>query len=356
MADFDKVEQISRFTRSHYGERVVDANTSPTRFAKIKTIIDESMELLNKTIDTSGANKSLLDRHIMHAKVKIIKSYLKLPFLENYSDELDSDDAVNLLNQVSSIIGDVDEEAEKHAWKVKLDDMSRRAEQSEKFVAYYERITNVLKKADCDEATKTWLTDDKFINSLSPSEKDFITVHGQSSSDVQAKAALLDERKQHVYKVAVKAVMEDERIIRLEQSQAEILTQMKVIADKVCNPTPPPVMHGSNKSDDMMEQLLMQNAAIINCMQVQQGGLGSYRGSNRGRGGSFRGGSSRGSSFRGGRGGRPYRSGPQCYHCGRHGHDENVCRIKHSKTFTCMKCGEAGHSQFSPKFHPISKN
>ena len=352
MDDLEKVSQITRFERSQHGERIIDSSTSAARFAKIKTAISESMELLDKVL-TTGANEAILKKHVMHAKLRIVKSHLKLSFMEKYADELDSDDADNLMKQVSNIIGDIDEDSEKHAWKSKVTDMSRRVEQSEKFTAYYDRITNVLSKADCDEKTKTWLTDDKFESSLSPGEKEFIIVHGVTGNDAKANAALLDDKKQHVYKVAVKAVMEDDRINRLEQSQAEMLTQMKAIAEKVCKP--PPAMHEDNKNDDMMKQLLMQNAAIINCMQVQQGELGSYRGgnnSNRGRGGSYR-----GNSFRGGRGGRPYRSGAQCYHCGRYGHDEKECRIKDSTTFTCMKCGQTGHSQFSPKFHPsVSKN
>ena len=348
MDDFEKVAQITRFERSQHGERVIDANTSPTRFAKLKTTITESIELLDK-VSTTGANETTLQKHIMHAKIRIIKSYLKLSFLENYADELDSDDADDLIKNVSNIIGDVDDESEQHAWKSKLADMSRREEQSEKFVVYYERITNVISKADCDTKTKTWLADDKFLGSLSPTEKDFLIVHGKLNSDVKAKAALLDEKKQYAYKIAVKAVMEDDRISRLEQSQAEMLTQMKAIADKVCNPVKSSPMHEATKKDGMMEQLLQQNAAIINCMQVQHGVNRSYRGGGRGTRG-------RG-TFRGGRGGRPYQPGPPCYHCGRFGHEEKECRIKHSTTFTCMKCGEAGHSQFSQKFHPTgSKN
>lgn len=354
MEDFEKLASITRFERSQYGDRVIDSDTLSSRFKTLQKVILESLDLFDN-VDTTGA-KEALTKHIKQAKLRIVKSYLKVTFLEQYGEELDSGDAKGLLSQVLNIVGDVDDEAEKLVWKTKLSDMSRRNEQSEKFAVYYTRIKSVVDKSDCDEKTKKWLTDNKFLESLSPTESDFICIHGDSSSGTDVKAALLDKKKQHVYKVAVRAVMEDDRLSRLEQAQAEVLAKVDSIADRICNSnqTPPSDTQVKESKGDIMEQLLQQNAQLISVMQVQQRGGGSYRGNsrgNRGRGGNYRGG-----NYRGGRGGgRPYRSGPQCFHCGIHGHEEKDCRTKSNPVYICIACGVAGHSQHSPKFH-ASKN
>ena len=351
LAMADNFEKLIRYEQSmHVKKPIIDSSTSALRFKKIKADIVEKFEILDE-LNLFDAG----DKRVNKAKLRIVKSYLTEAFLDLYADELDRSTADDLITQVGNIIGTVDEELEKHAWKNKLDDMSRRDEQSEKFGDYISRISCMVGKgSDLDVATKTYLVNEKFEKSLSPAEREFILIHGtDEGDDATKKAQLLDKKKQYVYKPMVKAVVENDRISQLEQSQAQILSRFDEISDKLLNKDN---MHGTNKLEECMQA---QTAAILQCMHVQRNdyrdnrGRGGYRGTSRG---GYRG-TSRGGYRGNNRAGQKNGSTERCHHCGIFGHSENDCRIRHNPSFTCMKCGEAGHSQYSPKFHPeMSKN
>lgn len=354
MADtLEKLSSITRFERTQYGERIVDTNTSASRFKKIKKDINDSLELFSE-LDITGDKKAALEKHVNKAKLRIVQSYLKLTFIEQFAEELDSDSAVALLAQVSNIIGEIDDDTEQQVLKTKLNDMGRRTEQSEPFASYLKRITTLAEKLKCDVITQKYLAASKFVESLSPIEVDFALIHGGSGDSAQQKAELLDKKKQHIYKPVVKeATYVNDRFMQLEQSHAEILSKVECIADKLCNTDKPAVSRSDNTVEQCMEQLRLQNAALMQCMQVQHNAQ-SHRGRPGGSRGSHRGGSYRGAY--GNRGGGQ-RDNKRCYHCGLFNHEEKDCYTKNNPSFKCIKCKEAGHSQHSPKFHPeMSKN
>ena len=306
-------------------------NTPPETLQEIKSEWERHFKMLdsvNADDDSlTQANKDLIALALNDAKVKVVTSYCKKEFLAAYSDEWSYDNVENLEEEITNIIGEVDDSEKVAKLRAKFDNLSRRVETAEKFTAFLKRLNNVAEKLTKDANTRSFIVEAQFEKSLTAGEKEFILVHGDSETVVAEKQAkLLDEKKQHL--VAKVSAIERNRITELEQQLSVMMDESTELRDIMV------------RQGEMLEKLRKQGEtrdsdhnAQINKLKASINAMSKDGATQRG--------AQRAAPY-GGKIRRTY-----CDECGCRSHS-GECRFDGD----CFECGKRGHTRWAKKHHP----
>ena len=308
------------------GEPRINAASSPESLVEVKAEWKRHFDTLDTLKPETSENMELIEQAIRDAKVKIVLSFCTKEFISQYGPEFSYDDESALVEEVTNIIGEVDQADVKVRLQEKFDSMSRRVETAEKFGAFLKRLTNVASKLTKEQATQKYIVDAQFRKSLSPAEREFIVIHGDPESSSDAQATLLDEKKQNL--VSRVNQIKQNRIDELEMTMSEAMSESGQLRSTI---------DALRKQVEKGEKRHAEQSARINELQASVSQLNKPRASHN-RPQPY----PRPSQFRR----QPYR-GPRCDDCGMAKHD-GPCSCKE----VCFKCQKVGHLSYSKKFHP----
>ena len=328
MGDADKLISVHRLQQCLLGEPVVYLGYDTEDFANIRTQWAEAFEALD-AIDTKTG---IVAKTVKTGKVKVICSYLQKDFLDKFGPELTMTDPEKLETELLSIIGEPDAAEKENRLRLKFNSMCRRVENSEKFSAYLTRLQNVAEKLTNETVTRTFIVRQQFLQTLSPSEQEFLLIHGKDGdADVEKQAALLDSKRQHL--VSKVNLIERQKMEELEQTQMEMMADMRTLRQTVTdlrNEKDALTRQVNERpSIDIGDQFKALHAAVNQISKPAGGGKIRSQIS------------------------KPVdKMAPRCAKCGLRGHAKETCYPK--TRLKCYKCGETGHTQFAIMFHPQS--
>ena len=322
--DAEKLISVHRLLQCLLGERKVNVGYDTEEFRIIKEHWTESFEAL----DALDTKTGIVHKTVLRAKTKVMMSHFEKSFVENFNAELSLSDPDKLQAELTSIIGEPNVNETNNRLREKFNGMSRRLENSEKFKAYVTRLENVASKLTSDATTKTFIIRQHFLQTISPTEQDFILIHGNPESEVSVQAELLDSKRQHL--VSKVNLVERQKVDELEQVQVEMLNEMSRMRETISNlrsETPK-----EDASSTVAEQLRSLQAT------VNQIGKGEQKRPSYGR---PKPGYSKGGYNK---------NAPRCPKCGLIGHEKETCYPK--TRIECYICHQMGHTQHATDFHP----
>lgn len=322
MTDADKLISVHRLQQCLFGEPRVTVGFDTDEFALIRTQWNEAFEAL----DALDTKTGIVAKTVKSAKVKVICSYLQKNFLDKFGPELTMTDPAKLEEELLSIIGEPDANEKEARMRQKFNSMSRRVDHSEKFAAYLTRLNNVADKLTQNEQTKTFIVRQQFLQTLSPTEQEFLLIHGKDEDTVDKQAALLDSKRQ--YLVSKVNLIEQNKMCELEQGQMEIMTDMQKMKQMISDL--------KSEKDQLQKQLNERSISRVDeqfkSLHAAVNQIGKVAG------GKIR--------------PRITKQPKRCEKCGLPGHDKDKCFPK--TRLKCYVCGEMGHTQYATMFHPAN--